>query len=171
MNWNLPTFADIGINGYICKWGGRTQVDRYGVDKVQKDLDKVYEGTGIRCTITRSGKIVIPFYEGQNYKLKESHSIYDRFGIVIADGKEAWILHTDSKYNLKYIKKYIDENLDDITYTLKSAAEVADYLQGVCFNKLHQFVDVDFVPETTNEESTTIKLGNTLISVVDWEYV
>lgn len=100
-------------------------------------------------------------------RIKESHSIYDRFGIVIGDGKEAWILHTDSKYNLKYIKKYIDENLDDITYTLKTSAEIADYLQGVCFNTLHQFVDVDFVPENIDEASTTIKLGNTLISVID----
>lgn len=64
MDWNLPTFADIGANGYMCKWGGRTQVSRYGVDAVQKDLDKIYDGTGIRCSISKSGKIVIPFYEG-----------------------------------------------------------------------------------------------------------
>lgn len=65
MDWNLPTFADKGTKGYLCKWGGRTQVSRYGADAVQKDLDKIYDGTGIRCSIAKSGKIIIPFYEGE----------------------------------------------------------------------------------------------------------
>ena len=75
MNWNLPTFADIGAHGYICKWGGKTQVQRYGVDEVQKDLDKVYNGTGIKCSITKSGKILIPFYEKTTNETKPNISI------------------------------------------------------------------------------------------------
>lgn len=50
---------------------------------------------------------------------------------------------------------------------LKISTEIADYLQGVCFNTLHLFVDADIVPENIGEDSTTIKLGNTLINVID----
>lgn len=63
MDWNLPTFADKSANGYICKWGGRSAVDRHGKDYIQEQLDKVYEGTGILCSITRSGNILIPYYD------------------------------------------------------------------------------------------------------------
>lgn len=101
--------------------------------------------------------------------IRESHSLYDAFGVVIDDGREAWIIYCDSEYNAKYVKRYLDQNLDDITYTLETAAEVADYLQSKLLN--YAYFNTDLVPNDVEEETETIKFGHTLIKIKDWYYI
>ena len=99
--------------------------------------------------------------------IKEGHSIYDAFGVVIDDGKEAWVLYCDSEYYAKYVKKYLDEHMDDITYTLKTAHEVADYIQGRLLNAV--YLDMNYVPEDIEEPySDTLKIGPVLIDIKEW---
>lgn len=63
MDWNTPMFADPGANGYICKWGGKSIVSRYGHEQVQKWCEEIAKGTGIDCHLTKTGHLVIPYAE------------------------------------------------------------------------------------------------------------
>jgi len=63
MDWNLPTFSDPGSYGYSCKWGGRTLVDKYGIEQVEEWIQDIKDGTGIECKLTRSGKLIVPYAE------------------------------------------------------------------------------------------------------------
>lgn len=100
-----------------------------------------------------------------------NESIIDKFGIVIDDGKEAWIICCDSKQVVKKLKKYLDTDLDDITYTLKTASDVCDYLQKFCLDKLGTFMDVDYCDIDDGEnmdEYGRFSIGPVLYSVEDW---
>lgn len=102
--------------------------------------------------------------------LKEDHSIYDAFGFVISDGTEAWIVYADANYPaLRTVTKYLDENLEDIVYTLKTAHEVADYIQKKFLNAI--YLDVDFIPEDRDVydviDDDYIRLGHVLIKVCE----
>lgn len=61
MGWNLPMFADPGVDGYICKWGGVSLVNRHGLDQVNEWISEIEQKTGIVCKLTRSGKLIIPY--------------------------------------------------------------------------------------------------------------
>lgn len=63
MGWETPMFADPGVYGYACKWGGLSLVDRYGLEQAQEWVDEIKDGTGIECKLNRSGKLVIPYAE------------------------------------------------------------------------------------------------------------
>jgi hypothetical protein len=66
MDWNMPTFCDRGAHGYICKWGGRSMVSRKGIDEANKVIDEIEKGTGIKCSLTRSGKLIIPYAKAED---------------------------------------------------------------------------------------------------------
>lgn len=105
--------------------------------------------------------------------IKINESIIDKFGIVIDDGKEAWIICCDSKWAVKQLKKYLDTNLDDITYTLKTASDVCDYLQKFCLDKLGTYMDVDYcdIDEVDIDEYGRVSIEPVLYSVQEWYYI
>lgn len=61
MGWPKPTYTDSSTNGYICKWGIGPFVKQFGIRYSYQAISKIYQETGINCTLTSSGNLVIPY--------------------------------------------------------------------------------------------------------------
>lgn len=78
MDWNYPMFKNRTKDGYACKWGGRSLVSheyhrliddgvssaeatKLAWEHVQDDVAEIEKRTGVICTLTPSGNLVIPY--------------------------------------------------------------------------------------------------------------
>ena len=54
MGWTTPCFCDCGAKGYLT-WK----------DSSQEEVLEIEKKTGVKCSLTIAGRIIVPYFEGK----------------------------------------------------------------------------------------------------------